>query len=420
MTTLRCLCVAAIVLAADLALAQEALRSSMAGETAAQSQRLSPSSMPFTWRAGDFRLLTTPSLGLEWNDNVRLSRGSPEDDVILRPVLGLALSYPVTERNLLQLNVGVGYDKYFEHDDLSRWYVQSGSALSFDIFVGDFRINLHDRFSYVQDSAQQAAIANTGSYGLFDNTAGLSSTWNLNQATLTLSYDHQTAMSTSSEFQQTDRSSELFVARTGLRVHPRLTVGVEGSTSLTAYDRQELDNNTSYSGGVYGEWRPGNYFSLTPRAGYTVYSFEQTSHFPGVQASGLNTWYADVTVTHAPTEVLSYSLSAGHEIQLGIQSDAIEDWYVRPNATWSIFKRMAINTAIFYEHGTEQGARLLVPQFAQEAGFDWYGGSLGFGYTVSRRVRLSFNYRLTMRASDAPSNQYTQNVVSLTASYTPQ
>ena len=121
----------------------------MAGDAAAEARRLQLESMPYTVKAGDFRLLLTPSLGLEWNDNVNTSHTDPEDDFILKPFLQLNASYPVTHYNLLTLSVGAGYDKYFNHDQWSDWRIESGSALSFDIYVKDFWINLHDQFQYV-------------------------------------------------------------------------------------------------------------------------------------------------------------------------------------------------------------------------------------------------------------------------------
>ena len=74
-----------------------------------------------------------------------------------------------------------------------------------------------------------------------------------------------------------------------MKVHPKLTLGVEGTVSLTSYDQKVLNNNTGYSGGVYGDWRPGSFLSVHPRFGYSVYDFQQTSLF--VKASNENSWY---------------------------------------------------------------------------------------------------------------------------------
>src|SRR5258706_3592445 len=97
----------AIVLAVRLAPAQEALRDSMAGEAAAQSRHLQLQSLPYTYKAGDLRVLVTPSVGVDFNDNINTSKANAASDVIARPFVQLSLSYPITQRNLLQLSVGV-------------------------------------------------------------------------------------------------------------------------------------------------------------------------------------------------------------------------------------------------------------------------------------------------------------------------
>lgn len=395
--------------------AQEALRNSLAGEAAARASRREAFSDAYTWKTGEFRLLATPSLSLRWNDNVLLGRGAAEDDLILQPTLNLSASYPVTRRNLLHLNLGVGYTKYLNHDELSRMYLHSGSQIGFDIMIHDFWINLHDRFSYSQDSAQEAAVANTGSYGQFNNSAGLSVTWNLNDVTLNLGYDHQNNFSTSDDFQQTDRTSELFVTRAGFRVHPRLTAGVEGTASLISYDQELLNDSLGYSGGVYAEWNPSEFFSVQPRFGYSIYSFDQTSSV--TPAEDMNAWYAGLTVSHAITDYVTYALSAGRELRLGIQSDAIESWYVRPSATWSVFKDVGVTTSFSYEHGTQGGGKL--PGFPGET-YDWFTGGLTLSYAPTKRLRVSLDYRLTVRTSDGASRGYTQNQVGVHLTYSVQ
>jgi hypothetical protein len=406
---------AMLILAPCLVQAQEALHSSLAGDAAAEAQRIQQQSQPYTFKTGDFKLLITPSLGLDWNDNVYLSKDNTEDDFILSPTLALNASYPLTGYNLLNLSVTFGYDKYLNHNDLSRWNVQSGSALSFDVYVKDLWINLHDRVSYVQDPAIVAAVANTGSYGTFQNTAGLSGTWDLEDVKLTLGYDHQNLRTTSSQFDYTDNSTEMIVTRAGLQVHPKLTLGVEGTVSLTTYDQKVLNDNKGYSAGVYGDWRPGSYFSVQPRFGYTLYDFEQTSFF--VKAQNENAWYADLTLAHQATDFMSYSLSAGHELTLGIEADSIEDWYFRPNINWTVIKDVGLQTSLFYEHGKQGGGQLAS---LLEEHFDWYGGGLTLSYSPMKKVSVSLNYRLTLRSSDVPSRGYSQNVVGILVTYAPQ
>jgi len=406
-----------MLLAARLATAQEALRNSLAGDAAAEARHIQSESPLYTVKSGDFRLLVTPSLELDWNDNINLSRDNAEADFILRPLVALNASYPLGAYNLLNLSVAFGYDEYLEHAAYSQWRLDSGSELSFDVYIKDFWINFHERPQYSQDPGVEAAVAGTGSgsYGTFQNTAGLSGTWDLEDVTLTLGYDHQNVMSLSSQYNQINHASELIVARTGLQFNPRLTVGVEGTATFTAYDQAVLNDNQVYSAGIYGDWRPGSYFSVQPHVGYTIFESGQTS--ASVKGGNLASWYANLTLAHQVTDFLSYSLSAGHEILPGIQSDAIEDSYIRPSVDWKVIKDVTLQTSLFYVHGVEGGGQ---QASLQEKNYDQYGGGLNLSYSLTKKVRISLNYGLTLRSSNVALREYTQNLVGLQITYTPQ
>jgi hypothetical protein len=405
----------AMLLAAGLSSAQESLRNSLAGDAAAEAQRQTIGSLPYTYKAGDFRLLAVPSVEMEYNDNLALSKTDAQQDFILMPLLQLTGSYPVTQHNLLLISAGVGWDEYLEHSQYSALRLDDGSQVSFDIYVKDFWINFHDWFSSVEDPGAEASIAGTAQYGTFNNSAGMSTTWDLEDVVSTLGYDHQNSLSTSGEFNYLNRSSELPLARAGFRFNPQLTTGVEGSASYTTYEHAVLNNNQSYSAGLYADWNPGLALHVQPRAGYTTYQFQHTSQ--SAQTSDLNAWYADLTVSHQASKAVSYALSAGHEIRLGIQSDVVEDSYFRPSMTWTIFKDIDLSTSFFYEHGN-QGAGNISGNLVET--YDWYGGGLMLSYSLMKKLLLSLNYRLTLRSSDFPDRGYAQNIVGIKLSYQPQ
>ena len=412
-------CLAASALLSSPALAQEALRNSLAGDAAAEAGRLRPEAQQYNYKLGDFRLMVTPSVALEWNDNLYLVQEHAQDDFILRPTMGVAASYPVTQRNLLRLDVSIGYNEYFRHHDLSALYIGANSGLSFDLFVKDWRFNLHDWFNYsVAGTQQRGEVAGTGNYSLFQNTAGLAGTWDLEDLVPTLGFDHVNASSPSGAFQQQNRTTESGLARIGARVHPRLTAGVEGTVSSTAYQEKLLNDNIGYSGGVYADWRPGNYISVQPRGGYAAYNFQQTSAV--TPASNVDSWYVDLTVRHRPTEVVSYGLSVGHELMLGLLSDGTDDYYVRPSVTWGLVKNVTLTTSLFYEHGKLVGGLLPGASGGIPAEtFDWFGAGLDVGYSPMKRLTVGLYYRPTLRSSDLALRSYAQNIVGLRAAYTP-
>jgi hypothetical protein len=400
------------ILVTRLAFTQEALRNSLTGDATAEARSRQQQSESYTVKSGDFRLLLTPSMSLDWNDNINLARTDALQDFILFPRMGLDTSYPLTQRNLLRFNVTFGYKEYLEHSQYSGWYVQSGSALSFDIYVKDFWVNLHDRFSYVQDSSQQAAVANTGTYGTAQNTLGFNTTWDLQDVTLSLGYDHQNYFSTSQQFSYTDHASELVVGRGGFKFHPTVTAGLEGTISYTAYDQHVLNNSMGYSAGLYADWQPGHYVHVQPRFGYTIYQFEQTSQF--IRAENQNAWYLDLTATHDLSDAVSYSLSAGHELTPGIYGDTMEDWYVRPSLTLRIIRDLPLITSFSYQNGT-QGLQTS-PGSPSET-YDWFTWSLGLNHPLTKRLTAGLNYRVTLRTSNDASREYTQNLVDLQLTY---
>jgi hypothetical protein len=401
-----------LLLSARLASAQDVSQDSLDNKTLEMPRQRPEDSQPYTVKTGDFRLLITPSVGLDWNDQVNLSQKNAESDFILKPMVVFNATHPIAQRNLLQLHVGVGYDQYLEHDQYSGLRLQSGSELAFNMWVKDLTINLHDRFQYTQDSAGKSDIAGSGRYGGLDNSAGISTTWDLQDVTLNAGYDHQNFVSSSSDFESANRASEILTARAGFKFNPGLIAGVEDTTSFTTYSQQSLNNSVSYSPGVYADWRPGTYFQVQPRVGYTFYNFEQTSRL--IQAHDQNSWYAGVTVTHELTDFMSYSVSAGHELRLGIQADAVEDWYLRPNINWKIFKYFDVNTFVTYEHGT-QGEAQQVGGLSET--YDWIGGGLGVNFALTKKIQMGMNYRITVRSSDAGSRDYTQNLVGLQLTY---
>jgi outer membrane protein assembly factor BamA len=130
-----------------------------------------------------------------------------------------------------------------------------------------------------------------------------------------------------------------------------------------------------------------------------------------------DSWYIGLTLSHRPREAVDYSLSAGHELRLGAQSDMTEVTYFRPSVTWRILRDLTLRTSVFYEHG-QQSLGGPSQALAQEE-FDWYGGSLSLGYPLMKRLQASLNYRLTFRSSnlESPNRDYTQNVLGLLLTY---
>lgn len=272
----------ALLLAGAAAPAQDALRLSLSGQSAADQRRLDLENLPYTVRWGDLKLLTSASIASEWNDNVNLVSSHPQQDFILRPLTKADGYWPVTELNLLTFSMGVGYEKFLQHGQYDQALITPGSALGWDVFIKDWRLNFHDQFSYEQDPTTWGAISGTARAGGFYNTAGTLATWDLHDIVLSFGYDHFNFVSASSTYDYLSRASDFALVRAGFKVHPAATVGVELTGGPTAYEQKVLSANTSYSFGTFADWQVTDQIKVQPRAGYYLYSFSD----PGLVGGG--------------------------------------------------------------------------------------------------------------------------------------
>src|SRR5436853_1730173 len=253
--------------------AQDAIRPSLAGQAASDARQQDVSRIPYNLLLGPVRFRVGASVGVEYNDNVNYSddgtfvipnptgpgtitiSASPQDDVIVTPNLTLDMIWPITQLNTLRLDLGIGYSFYLDHSNYNtdNILIAPKSQLAFDIFVGDFRINIHDRMQLQQDPIQEGALSNVQDYGRFENTAGVSVLWDLNKILLQIGYDHYNFVSTTSAFDYLDRNSEMLQGSAAFIINPTLTVGAEGNAVFTRFDQNILNDNEDYSLGGFVE-----------------------------------------------------------------------------------------------------------------------------------------------------------------------
>jgi hypothetical protein len=431
-----------LLFAAGMVRAQDAIRPSLAGEAAAEARRQAIDKIPYNLQVGPIKFRFSATMGVEYNDNVNLAEdGSfafpsvagpilittePQSDIILRPQVNINALWPITQLNTLRLDLGVGYAFYLDHSDYdtNSVLVSPGSQLAFDIFVGDFRINLHDRFSLQQDPISEGQLSNVADYGRFENTAGVSVLWDLNQAVVTLGYDHYNFIATNDDFDYLDRNANIFSGSIGFTPTATMTVGVEGSAIDTYYDENVLNDSLAYSAGLFLETQLSSNLRVRIAGGYQWIDFDNTGLVNDAQ--DVNDYYANLVLSHRVNSVFTHNLAIGHENSLGVNSNYVTLNYVRHTANWNMFYHTLLTTELFYEDAADSGGSgtTLLPgpglpifnPFVAE-NFHRYGGAISLGYQLTPHVTLGFRYQYTQKDSDQPLRDYRQNRVSVDGTY---
>ena len=126
--------------------------------------------------------------------------------------------------------------------------------------------------------------------------------------------------------------------------------------------------------------------------------------------SHLSDWYGNILITHRINATLRQSISAGHESQLGFNSNYIRLNYVRHTLTWNLLRNTLLSTEFFYEDADDSGGFIdeHLPRF---------GGALTVGYQLTPHVTLGARFQYTTKDSDIIFRDYDQNRVSVDGTY---
>ena len=431
-TKLRAVLILPLVFAASMVNAQDAIRPSLAGEAAAEARRQSLDRIPYNLLMGPVRFRFSATAGFEYNDNINIAEENELDDFIFRPQVNFNAVWPITQLNTLRFDIGIGYAFYLSHSEYNTngILLAPGSQLSFDVFVGDFRINFHDRFSLEQDPIGEPGLSGVADYGRFQNTAGVSVLWDLNKAVATFGYDHYTFIATNDDFEYLDRNADAFMASLSVALTATTGVGIETTYVFNRYDQDLLNDSNTFSIGAFVETQLTNFVKIRVAGGYQMISFDgddvRLGPFPPgflpdgetflvyEDQSDLDDYYINLLISHRINASFTHRLSAGHESQLGVNSNYIRLNYVRHTATWNIINRTLLSTELFYEDAEESGGFL---NFGEGEDLNRYGGAVSLGYQLTRNVTLGARYQYTQKDSNVPLRDYRQNRVSIDGTY---
>lgn len=417
-----------LLFAASFVRAQDAVRPSLAGEAASEARRQTLDRIPYNLLMGPVRFRFSATAGIEYNDNINVADVETQSDFIFRPQVNFNALWPITQLNTLRFDIGLGYNIYFDHSEYNTNSIllAPNSALSFDVFVGDFRINFHDRFSLEQDPIGEPQLSNVADYGRFQNTAGVSVLWDLNKAVVTFGYDHYNFISTTDTFEYLNRNADILMGSVSFAATSTTGVGVESSFVFNRYDMDVLNDSETFSVGAFVETQITSYLKLRVAGGYQKISFDDDTVVlgpfldptaPGGESfvffddrGELDDYYVNLLISHRINSSITHRLSAGHESQLGVNSNYITLNYVRHTATWNIINRTLLSTELFYEDAEDSGG------FVDES-LERFGGALAVGYQLTQHVTLGARYQYTQKDSNVEFRDYKQNRVSIDGTY---
>ncbi len=317
--------------------------------------------------------------------------------------------WPVSDKNSIHLSVGAGYSAYLQHSELDRVFITPGSGLSFDLYAGDFWINLHDRISVTENAYVDPTVSGTGDYSRLENAAGTTALWDLNKVILRFGYDHVNYLALSSNNRQPDGQAELFSSSAAYALKPGMLAGIELGGGLLRYSgtNAPFRDAVQWSAGTFLDTQVSQYIHFRGSVGYTVYTPESSGPVgAGNEFTGV---YAQTTITHQLNEYVSYTLSGGRSLNFALYGGTVDLYFARWQANWNIIRKISIGTSFDFDHGSQVSSGTET--------FDRYGAGISLGRALTRKLSGSVGYRFYWRGSDLPGRNYTVNVASLNLNY---
>ena len=390
--------------------------------------------------------------GLEYNDNINRSGLSddpttPQDegavaDFISSTLLSIDANYAVTQNNRLSLTTAIGFDHYFEHEDLAPYgnngmvlNVLPGSTIAFDIKAGPVFITIYDRMSVRPATRNDFALAGNQVFGVFQNDAGIAANWRINSEwTMAFNIMRSTADAMQGAFEDFSRVTDSL--HTSLTYSPNGTwmVGVEGGSTLLDYKKQLNNDGVLSNIGMFLVVPVSNHTYLRFAAGYQHFDFNSRQlisntllppaaiYYNTGDLSDLSDFYYTLTINNRLSSRVSQSLSFGHESALNITSNYVTADFINYGLAVIAWKGSRITLSGYVEDASSSGG--VYAQDTFQYGIDTHIShrlsskwTVGFGYHygvtdvfqvgqastpgsfTQQAFNLDFNYALSRKAN---------------------
>ena len=420
----------AAVLLAGHAVGQEIPRPSVA-------RQVEKTSLPTVanFKVGEVLLRVDANLGVEFVDNVDASRHG-KADLILTPEIGIRATWAVTKLNTLQFRAGLGYSYYFNNPNLNRQTttITPDSALSFNVYAGDVKINFHDQFSLQQEAISQGTLSGIAQVERFTNTLGVAVLWDTNDIIWHFGYDHFTFLtlggansssgSAAADLSRLDHSTDQVSASAAVKINSVLLGGFEATGSYSDYPQQQGSNFTSLSLGPYIELQLTTYTHVFLSGGYKFY-FSGANAPGSVSVGGTTTaqpaqgdptgYYGNLSFVHRMNRYYSDRLDFGHTDDVEGLSGHTQVNSVRYNGVWQLNRTVTLTAGLFYEDVRIVSGSALGGAVASD--FSRVGASLGTGFQLTPHVGLTLGYQYLKKSAERDTESYTQNRITFSLGY---
>lgn len=350
---------------------------------------------------GSFRATMTG----EFNDNINLSEHGKVSDFYLGPLVGVGLFYPISHRNILSMDLGVGYRWYVENSNLSTVHITPDTHVDYRFWLKDVQVNVHDDFRVQIDPTSRPELSGgVFNYRRFINNAGIDfggqpwESWSW-----TAGYNHTLDRTLNNEFKSLDRNAHTFNGGLYHVWSPRWTTGIYGAYTINDYVLRIQNNNTGWSIGPTVVWKPTEFLVFDGSVMHTRYDYSTTGSIADISDFQGVTFQAGAR--HTINSRMHHALRLRRSLELGLASNFTDAYALQYELNARVTGAVSLTGTFVYQHfsvsgtGGEDGDQMIF--------------QLGSYFKLSPRCTLGLSYVLGLKNSALADRDYTQNRVTV-------
>jgi len=363
---------------------------------------------PYNLSLGPVNIRAEAGVSTSYNDNINVAYTGRQSDAIITPSLTLHGLWQATDVNALTFDIGIGYQWYTIHSGDSSINITPNSKTEFNIYVGDFKINLHDQFSFSQNPVIVGQLSNVNQFPVFVNVVGLGVDWDLGDIILSLGYNHTNQWIFDSAFSYLNYQADTISPRVTFKVSSTIDTGLETAFTSMRYEQNVQNNSLSMMVGPFMDAKINENLSVDAHAGANLTDYA-TGGLNG-DSSNITGFYGNAGINHRINDVLSEGLTGGQEYIPGVTSNYTKRIYANYTLGWQATNSFSVATNLWWENLDDSNAT-----FRQTA--NRFGTNLTLTYNITDHINTSLGYQYIIKNADPSNLGYSQDVVNLSFSY---
>ncbi|MDB6054652.1 MAG: hypothetical protein JWN25_2175 [Verrucomicrobiales bacterium] len=373
---------------------------------------LNPEARRYNIKWGNLEARFITSAQVEFNDNIILSGTKPEGDISFGPDLQIGFQYPLSKRNTLEFNVGLGYRFYLEHPQLATFTVAPNSKIYYELLFDDVKLSVHDSFQVSVDPTGHPDIsgsttnaqAEISNFRRFDNSVGVQGDWKpYEDLTFSLNFDYAISRALTDSFIGLDADTYSWLASVSYKLSPRWIVGFQATYSWVDHLIAEQNNSANLVAGPFFSYKPSQFITVSGSASFSFNTFDD--HGTTADTSEFSSIVAQLAIDHRMNSHTTESLHFSRSVGQGFGHNYNDTYTGQYNINTKLTSHLTVSASAVYEMFKASGT------LGESA--DRFLLYFGTGYQLDRHWHLGMAYALALKNSDQTAHNYKQNRLTL-------